>query len=111
MDAISMIDYEFREVANVVGLLNMVTLGYYGSVDQQANEKILQAINLLKLRIEGANQHIQQLIRQEHRIARMKDEFTSNVNHELRTPLTSILGTTDYLLDVIDDIPIEESKK
>lgn len=111
MQAIREIDHEFREIANIVGLLNMVTLGYFGKVENQANEKINEAINFLHLMIDRANIHVQKLILQQQEISKMKDEFTSNINHELRTPLTSILGTTDFLLDTMDDLSKEDIRK
>ncbi|HEO64357.1 MAG TPA: hypothetical protein ENI73_00655, partial [Spirochaetes bacterium] len=108
MDPIREIDHKFREIANVISLLNMVTLGHYGPVDDQVNQKILQGIHYLKKMLDDANMGIQDLLNKEKELLKMKDEFTSNVNHELRTPLTSILGTTDYLLDVLATLSKED---
>ncbi len=108
MDPIREIDHKFREIANVISLLNMVTLGHYGPVDDKVNHKILQGIHYLKKMLDDANIGIQDLLNKEKELLKMKDEFTSNVNHELRTPLTSILGTTDYLLDVLPTLSKED---
>ncbi len=79
----------------------MVTLGYYGNLDDPAKEKIQQALNLLNITMDDANSEIQKIILHDQNLLKMKDEFISNVNHELRTPLTSIIGTTDYIIDTI----------
>ncbi len=108
MDPIHEIDHKFREIANVISLLNMVTLGHYGPVDEAVNEKILQGVHYLKKMLDDANIGIQNLVSKEKELLKMKDEFTSNVSHELRTPLTSIMGTTDYLLDVLPSLSKED---
>ena len=64
---------------------------------EEITAELIQANNLLKESVE-----------KEKELARLKEEFTSNVNHELKTPLTSILMIVDYLLESLPELSQDE---
>ena len=63
--------------------------------DADANERVEQLIEQLKLRsaeLEDANRELR-------RISHYRSLFLARMSHELRTPLTSILGFSEILID------------
>lgn len=50
----------------------------------------------------------QQIIKEQERNRRLKQEMTNNIAHELKTPVSSIRG---YLEILLGDKPVEETKK
>ncbi|MDH4129542.1 MAG: HAMP domain-containing histidine kinase [Spirochaetota bacterium] len=104
MKKISAIDYKFREVSNIVSMLNFAVLGYYGELSNPLKEKIKYTYNTLSFVLAKANEYVKSVVKKEKEISRLKDEFTSSISHDLRTQLTVIIGNTDLLLAQIDTI-------
>ncbi len=107
---ISQVDRKFREISNIMNMLDMLTMGFYGEISDTAKEKVINVKDNMHSLIDFTNNYIQELFLQEQYIAKMKDEFVSNINHELRTPITSILSTVDFLIQRFDEIDIEMLK-
>jgi len=75
------------------------------ALESDANERVEQLIEQLKLRsaeLENANRELR-------RISHYRSLFLARMSHELRTPLTSILGFSEILLDQ-DELTATQSR-
>lgn len=102
------IDRSFREIENIISILDMVILEYFGPLNQENKNKIMEVSTYLKAMLDGTNINFKKVVERENELMQLKEDFIANINHELRTPLTSILGTTELLIDNIDDYTPEE---
>lgn len=102
------IDRKFRELLSAIALLKMVNLGYFGKTSESIIQQINRSVEVLSSLIETTKEDVQELAQKEKALLELKDEFLSNVNHELKTPLTTILGTSEFLLDSLDELSKED---
>lgn len=71
---------------------------------QERTKSVVEMSQNLKL----ANSKLSNIVEEERKIAKIKDEFTDNISHELKTPLTSIMMSTQYIMKRIDSLSKEK---
>ena len=102
------IEKKFRELFGVLTLLRMVEMGYFGDLEGGVKKKIEESKKILESMLGDTKETIKRVLEKEEEVQKYQEEFISNINHELRTPLTSILGTTDFLVEMVEKLSREE---